>query len=214
RKGEGSGFFGVREYRSGDPLRHVHWPTAARVGRLAVVEWEAEESRDSLIAIETRRGAEREIGAGNTLDLAAGLAASLAGPLLTAGDTLRILAPAADEREPPAHRGAGSLPEILELLARMQPVPEVSVAAVLRRLAPRMVPGTLVCWLTAAAEPQLVEAVRYLRVTRAQPVVYALVDTPRGHPSAWDAITRELESLHVPVVRLHPDDDLVRRLIS
>jgi len=35
RRGEGCSFFGIREYRPGDPLRHVHWRSAARLGRLS-----------------------------------------------------------------------------------------------------------------------------------------------------------------------------------
>jgi uncharacterized protein (DUF58 family) len=32
--------FGVREYRSGDPLRRIHWRSSARLGELVVREYE------------------------------------------------------------------------------------------------------------------------------------------------------------------------------
>jgi uncharacterized protein (DUF58 family) len=38
RRGYGDTFAGVREYRSGDSRRHVHWPATARMGELLVVE--------------------------------------------------------------------------------------------------------------------------------------------------------------------------------
>ena len=36
----GSQVFGVREWRSGDPARHIHWRSTARRGQLVVVEYE------------------------------------------------------------------------------------------------------------------------------------------------------------------------------
>src|SRR5207237_10143369 len=32
--GESTEFWGVHEWRSGEPIKRVHWPTTARVGRL------------------------------------------------------------------------------------------------------------------------------------------------------------------------------------
>lgn len=40
RRGAGIDFYGIREYRSGDSLRHVHWRSTARGGRLLVREYE------------------------------------------------------------------------------------------------------------------------------------------------------------------------------
>lgn len=40
RKGAGLDFYGIREYRPGDSLRHVHWPSTARGQRVLVREFE------------------------------------------------------------------------------------------------------------------------------------------------------------------------------
>ncbi|MBU1670944.1 MAG: DUF58 domain-containing protein [Actinobacteria bacterium] len=42
RKGIGQDYFGVREYASGDSLRHIHWKSSARQGRLIVKEYQQE----------------------------------------------------------------------------------------------------------------------------------------------------------------------------
>jgi uncharacterized protein (DUF58 family) len=214
RKGEGSSFFGIREYRPGDPLRHVHWRTAARLSRLAVVEWETEEATDVLLAIETRPDGERDLGPGTTLDLAAGLAASLAAEVLGEGNSLRLVAPGATEWRSMAERGTESLPRILEILARLKGAPEPSLAGEIRRVAPHLAPGTLICWLTAVPDEQLLEAARALRVANLRPVVYALIDTATGQPGAWDGAAAELESLQIPVIRLYRDDELVTQLLA
>lgn len=44
RKGSGLEFFGIREHRAGDSLRHVHWKSTARTGRLLVREYEEQPS--------------------------------------------------------------------------------------------------------------------------------------------------------------------------
>lgn len=52
RTGQGTGdYLGVRDYRHGDPLRAVHWRSAARAGRLIVTEHEEESRRRVLIAL-------------------------------------------------------------------------------------------------------------------------------------------------------------------
>lgn len=214
RKGEGSSFFGIREYQPGDPLRHVHWRTAARLGRLAVVEWEAEQSTDALLAIETQRGSAQPLEGATTLDLAAGLAGSLTSAILSAGDSLRLLIPGTTEWAPAAHRGIECLPSLLESLARMQDTAEHPLAAELRVVAGQLAPGTLLCWLTPRADDLLVETARYLRAAGLRPMVYALCTMPAGTPDPWDRVVPALESLQVPVIRLHPDDELVVRLLS
>ncbi len=213
RQGEGSSFFGIREYRPGDPLRHVHWRTAARLGKLAVIEWEAEESTDVLIAIETRAGSEKALPEGSTLDVAAGLAASLAAKVLRNGDSVRLLAPGVAEWRPGAERGMDSLPAMLTALARMRALAEESITTRLRLLAPHLTPGTLLCVMTPDLTPALLECARYLQAARMQVVVYAL-EGGKADPQAWDAFANEARRVPLPVVRLSPDDAVVKELLS
>jgi uncharacterized protein (DUF58 family) len=42
RPGQSASYLGVREYRSGDDLRRVHWPATARRGRPVVKEYEVD----------------------------------------------------------------------------------------------------------------------------------------------------------------------------
>jgi uncharacterized protein (DUF58 family) len=42
RRGEGVQLVNLRQYRSGDPLRHIHWKASARMGKLQVRETEQE----------------------------------------------------------------------------------------------------------------------------------------------------------------------------
>jgi uncharacterized protein (DUF58 family) len=214
RKGEGSSFFGIREYLPGDPLKHVHWRTTARRGSLAVVEWEAEESRSALLAVETLRGSDRDLSGGTTLDAAAGLAASLAADVLRTGNSVRVLAPGTTDWRTAAERGTEAMPKLLEILARMQATSDLALPAELRRVASYAEPGSVVCWLTPIADPDLVSTVRYLRSIRLRPIIYALIAADVGQVCDWDPIARELEGMGVSVVRLYRDDELIRHLLG
>src|SRR5206468_2726353 len=73
-RGEGSEFYGIREYQPGDPLRRVHWRSSARMGRLAVVEYEHDVSVDLTLVLDARRGSAVGFGSETTLETAATVA--------------------------------------------------------------------------------------------------------------------------------------------
>ncbi len=215
RRGESPSFFGIREYRPGDPLKHVHWRTAARTGRLSVVEWEAEESVDALIAVDTGPDANIPYSTATVLDVAAGLAASVAGEILNAGDTVRLLL-SGDTGMPVAVRGFDALSTVLERLARAKGGDPTSLAASLTEQAQQLPPGMLICCIAGAPDPALGPAIRTLVGLRMQPVVYALlpIASMEPLPAEWSDLVSGWEGAGARVVRLYQDDDVVVRLVS
>ncbi|MEA2683188.1 MAG: hypothetical protein QOK05_1516 [Chloroflexota bacterium] len=78
-RGPGDEFLGLREYRSGDSQRRIHWPTSARTGTLMVIET-AQESSNS-----THYELALAAADAPATELAVGLAASLAAGNVVAG---------------------------------------------------------------------------------------------------------------------------------
>ena len=78
RIGVGGEFVGVREYRPGDPPRHVHWRSTARVGQLIVKEFAAETEPGLTIALDLRASSVAGFGEDTSLELAIKIAATLA----------------------------------------------------------------------------------------------------------------------------------------
>jgi uncharacterized protein (DUF58 family) len=115
RMGQGPEFLGVREYRPGDGMRHVHWPSTARHGSLIVREFEEETTRRLALIVDTSN----DLGTEWTpLDRCCSAAASIAMAALTEGHGARLIAARdgatdilarADERE------------LLDWLARLRP---------------------------------------------------------------------------------------------
>jgi len=54
RRGTGAEYLGVREYRVGDPTRHIHWPSTAHAGVLMVREFEQEQTQRLAIVVVRR----------------------------------------------------------------------------------------------------------------------------------------------------------------
>ena len=102
QRGDGQEFIGVRDYRHGDSLRNVHWPSTARRGTLVVKEMELERPGSLLIIVDTWGDG----GRGETaLDLCCTVAASVAMEALGTGHDV-LLAGAQDGRAgPPARMG-------------------------------------------------------------------------------------------------------------
>lgn len=78
RTGSGEEFAGVREYRSGDSPRHLHWRASADRGELVVREFERIAAAQCVIAIDAYSAALADAGRDTTLDVSARIAASIA----------------------------------------------------------------------------------------------------------------------------------------
>lgn len=88
RRGHGPEYLGVREYRTGDSMRHVHWPLTARHGQVMVREFEEERTRRLAVVVDT----ERDVGQEWTpLDRVCSVAASLLDAALAHGHGARLL---------------------------------------------------------------------------------------------------------------------------
>lgn len=86
RRGMGDQFFSLREYRSGDSQRRIHWATTARTGTLMVAETEAEVDAGHVVqlAIDSR-------ATEDTVELALSVAASFAARAVARGEPVRMV---------------------------------------------------------------------------------------------------------------------------
>lgn len=114
RRGSGPEYLGIREYRPGDPMRHVHWPSTARTDTLMVREFEEEQTHRLAIAIDASWDVESDPESWTPLDRVCAASASIALSALAQGHGTRLVLPGADGVEVMA-RADGS--ELLRRLA-------------------------------------------------------------------------------------------------
>jgi uncharacterized protein (DUF58 family) len=156
RSGRRGEFFGLREHRSGDDRRDVHWRSSARTGRLLVREYEDEHARNVVIGVDNALpDAVRDAVSDGALtpdveaavaavERAISVAASLASVYLEAGWTVELCA--RDCHIPP---GSGRIHEA-RIARALALLPYVADAVAFAALPPR-VESVLVLPRTVAA---------------------------------------------------------------
>ena len=107
----------VREYRTGDDLRRIHWRSTARADELMVRREEQPYQSRATIMLDTRDAAHRGSGPASSFEYAVSAAASIGAHLSGQGFTLRLLTDEARAGDTTWHdRGISSGVEIQLLL--------------------------------------------------------------------------------------------------
>jgi uncharacterized protein (DUF58 family) len=118
--GQSDEFVALRDYRQGDPLRHIHWRSWARAGRPVVKEFEDEFFvRHALILDTFADHAHSE-----AFEEAASVAASFACTIPTQESLLDILFIESESYCFTAGRGVAHAEQLLEVLASVRPARE------------------------------------------------------------------------------------------
>ena len=157
-------FVSIRDYRQGDPLRHVHWKSSARADRLLVREFQDQFFVRQAIVLDTFDD-HASLG---VFEEAVSLAASYASGLRTTESLVDILMvqDGGDASRP--ERGIGTPVDIMETLAAVEPCRNKSVE-VLTELVFESLPrfGGVIVILLAWDEPrrELVRLIRESEIT-------------------------------------------------
>jgi uncharacterized protein (DUF58 family) len=215
RRGGGPEYLGIREYRAGDSMRHVHWPSTAHHGRVMVREFERERTRRVAIVIDTSSDAGRPA---TPLDAACSVAASTAFAALANGHGVRLLA-AREGRLDAIGRADG--PALLGWLAELAPFGGLSLADVGAAL-PEHLRGVetllvvLPSWRANAEAPTALAGVGRL-VPRVGAIVvdagtFDGVGSAALPPAAVDDLVAGLVSFGLWTYRVRAGEDLSRCL--
>ncbi len=123
--GDSQEFLQLRDYRPGDPVRRIHWPSTARSGRLVVKETGEEYFARLGLVLDTFVG----IGEGAILDAAVSVAASLAAGLRLGDALLDVLFLEQRMVTVTAGRPGGGIEGVLRELALAGPAEGADFAA-------------------------------------------------------------------------------------
>jgi uncharacterized protein (DUF58 family) len=127
----------VREYRSGDNPRHIHWRSSARHGRLMVKQFDAIATSETWIVLDL--DAEVHDERGDSFERSVEIAATLAAYLIGLGQRCGVAGGQTAEGEPrlflPPAAGTTQVRAILYALAEAQPGASPAYPAVLSALA-------------------------------------------------------------------------------
>jgi uncharacterized protein (DUF58 family) len=211
RRTAGFDLHSVREYQQGESLRKVHWRTTAKRGELMVKELEDMPHDEIAVLLD----ADSRAVVGESFDVQV----RAAGSILRANALRGRRALLSITSSPPETCQVGSIDSewrsALELLAAAEPTGKDSLARFLERDASPALHAVELVVVTAALEPQLVDALLDRAFAR-RPVSLVLVDASSFNggepvPLREPALLR-LQSGGVPVVSLQRGDDLAAKL--
>lgn len=120
--GSSDQFVSLRDYRSGDPPRHIHWRSWAHANRPIVKEFQDESFVRHALVLDTFATAEQH----EAFEEAVSVAASFACSVTTQESLLDLLLVGSEAICLTTGRGVGHMEQALELLACAQPAPEGS----------------------------------------------------------------------------------------
>lgn len=125
-------FFGVRDYRSGDPVRSIHWISTARRNKLIVKEYQQQNFFRATIVFNMSQESNLGEGRESVAEYIARIAASVAKHLIDNDIAVEVVAHTQEIVHIPSNKGAEHLEEILKFLAVAQPESNVSIEEIFR----------------------------------------------------------------------------------
>jgi uncharacterized protein (DUF58 family) len=203
RRRGGLEFAGLRDYRAGDSVRHVHWRSSARRGTLVVREFEQETPGSVVLLLDTQPDPYVIHGAPDAFEDLIRAAASIAWYVTSRGGLVRILA----SRPARLLDVTAGWKRALEALAGIQPDGRMAPRGVLASAA--LGRDTAVIALSGAASMFSFLARAGLLVTGILADVDSYADSPR-HDHVPIASTVFPEGL--PLCVLRKGDDIGARL--
>jgi len=122
RRGEGTDFHQMREYRIGDSLRQIDWKASRRAHKLISREYQDERNQQLLLVLDTgRRMLARDGGKLSHFDHALNACLLLAWLALREGDGVGLLATGGQQRWVMPKRGMGAMQTLLDASYDLQP---------------------------------------------------------------------------------------------
>ena len=183
---------GVREYQSGDSIRHIHWKASATTGALQIKRFEPAISIEAQIFLNLNRSEYSTNRAETASELAIVTAASIANHLTEKRQTIGLSCNGIDPLMGdghlvalPPHRGRDQLMRILDILARIQLGEGASFNEVLRRARLQLTWGGTAIIISAHASEALFDIMVLMKRSGFH-VTLVLVDPQRPFVNTRD----------------------------
>jgi uncharacterized protein (DUF58 family) len=195
----------IREYTTGDSLRHIHWKSTAHTGRYMVKVFDADRSRHRAenywIILDMATGAHSGEGDDSTVEYAVTLAASLAREYVSKGFRCGLIIGRGEPAMLAAASGQDQLTQIMDFLAVVEPGGSFSFPELIARNQNSFGSDSTVIIITPSQSSQLTETYHQL-TARGCAAAYFLIDGADFGGSSPASVSRTLTQLGAPVYLL------------
>ena len=211
RPGEGPSFFGLREYRSGDPIRKIHWPTTLRTRTVMIKEFEEDMHASVTIVLDSCKSSIVTAGDDTNLEVAIRVAASLANYTLVNGHPTTLTYFDEMTRTIRGDKAMGELTPVLDALARLTPS-DTSPAELINRASAQSAKNANCIVILLSADRNALSEILRLR-SRGTEMLVVLVDNIGGRDRSanadWFIPMMDLfEGAGINVIMMTPYDDI------
>jgi len=206
----------VRQYSSGDSLRHIHWRSTAHAGELMVREFDPDRSnyafKNIWIILDMYRGSQRGEGDESTGEYCVTVAASLVKKYIDSGKRVGLIAGAERPYLFLPEAGDRHLQHILQALALIRADGDMPVEALLAAEMPRFSTSSAVIVITTSDAAGITGPLRRA-VGRGATAVVVMLDALSfgGEKGAVDA-ARGLVSSGIHAYTVRQGQDIARAL--
>ena len=192
KAGSALNFFGTRDYRHGDSLRFIHWPSTARQNRLIVKEFETDISSEVTILLDlhyyTLKGSGRE----TTLDYAVRIAASIARHAIHGANQVQVIGQGKELLHVPAGSGEFHLLTILDQLSKAAASGDTPLEDLLLSSIPLMNGGSTLVVVFNSVNLDLTKYVNALTILRAKGIrILAVLIDDNTFLNLWEGVERK-----------------------
>jgi uncharacterized protein (DUF58 family) len=194
----------IREYTTGDSLRHVHWRSTAHTGRYMVKVFDADRSRhrpENFWVVLDLGTSHSGTGNDSTLEYAVTLTASLAKEYISNGFRFGLLAATTEPIVFPSNTGQEYLTELLDFLAVVSANGSFSFGELLARNQSLFGSNSTVIIITPSSASSLTDSYHQLN-SRGCAAAYFLIDGADFGGTSPAGAGRTLTQLGAPVYLL------------
>jgi uncharacterized protein (DUF58 family) len=171
---------GIREYTPGDSLRHVHWPSTAKTGKIQVKEFDTGFNTVLRVLVQMTRGTEAGTDEESTLEAMCGHLAHICDVFLQRGSSV-YLSNLESTDLIPAKSASSRYRQLCDALATATTNRNGRFADEIGNLSQNAPGGDSVMILLTSAEEGVARAVRLLAQTRK---VHVLLYDPDSYPTS------------------------------
>jgi uncharacterized protein (DUF58 family) len=164
-RGEGSAFYGLREYVPGDPIRKIHWKATARQGRPMLTEDEEDRVNRYYVFIDLREAKRIGEGRAANLEVSIRVGATLTLQLLKLNCPVRVHLLDARLSASPQSFGPRDIPQAMRFLGRLDYTREGDFPGTILKLLRDVPPGSYLLFVLPDVDPVIVQLVQRLRLS-------------------------------------------------
>lgn len=201
-------FAGVREYRHGDGMRHIHWPSSARRGELIVREFHPLTTTHLSVILDLKTGTDIGSGKHSTLEYAVKIAVSLGDYALRQAIPFSLSGSNQHLESIQSFKSPAQRQDLLESLAWVKADGESDYNQIIRQFVAQQSTGGSVI-LFDNGQIDLQSSINMLLARHYQPIIYRF-DIPTFESKRFQTAFVRTNERGIPVFIIQRGTDLAR----